>query len=600
MSVNNAILKKHFENLGFDDAYFAVYESEATDEMQNVDSLCDRLYDIRKNGQQIVIYTDFDVDGIMSSIVAYAGLSQLGFNVGLFKPTPADGYGFRPKDVDDICNEFPDSSVILTGDVGISNNEAIDHAKEKGFTVFVTDHHGGGNCSADLAVNPNQYGETYSHKGICGAYVLYKILAKYASKYSSFSAQADIYRLQMFAGIATVSDVMPLIYENRQLVRSSVSLMRYFYNYELANGVALAPPVYSDNYSRAFVGMKKLLDYFTRIRKIRKAENIDEQFYSFYLVPFLNSCKRMDGDMRGIYDIFFSEYVEPFDSFPNMSCVENGIKYVEALSEQRKVLTERYFSELLAEQRAGETENANYMTHGVYITDARPGLLGLLGSKFMGLSGIPTLVINANEDGSYSGSGRNPGWFDFVRQLDEQSINGVTCAGHAGAFGVFIADKSALDRYISFVDTVVLPAYDEMLSEAVSPYISISYKDCVHADFDADTQLIKDFIDEKELFHPFGQEFPEPKFDFYLKPNSDDVIETMFGNEGQHIKLITAEGMELLLFNMALDYEKLKFDNRDKNWVLVCSGTFRYDDFNDTYYDTINYLVKEIRAQVLD
>ena len=51
---------------------------------------------------------------------------------------------------------------------------------------------------------------------------------------------------------------------------------------------------------------------------------------------------------------------------------------------------------------------------------------------------------------------------------------------------------------------------------------------------------------------------------------------------------------------MALDYEKLKFDNRDKNWVLVCSGTFRYDDFNDAYYDTINYLVKEIRAQVLD
>lgn len=97
MSVNNAILKKHFENLGFDDAYFAVYESEATDEMQNVDSLCDRLYDIRKNGQQIVIYTDFDVDGIMSSIVAYAGLSQLGFNVGLFKPTPADGYGFVRK-----------------------------------------------------------------------------------------------------------------------------------------------------------------------------------------------------------------------------------------------------------------------------------------------------------------------------------------------------------------------------------------------------------------------------------------------------------------------------------------------------------------------
>lgn len=600
MIAKNAILRKHFEKYGFDDEFFKTYETFTDDELQNIGELCDRLHSVKLSNQKMVIYTDFDVDGIMSSIIAYAGLSELGFNVSLFKPSPSDGYGFRPKDVDDIINTYPDAAVIFTGDVGIACNEAIDYAKSKGLSVFVTDHHIGTEpCSADITVNPNQLGETYSHNYICGSYVIYYVLEHYCKKYCEPVVLADIYRLQMFAGIATISDIMPLIYENRQLVRNSVSLMRYFYNYQLNSDNTIAPPVYSAPYMQAFTGMKKLLDYFTDLRKIKKTEDIDEQFYGFYLVPFLNSCKRMDGNMNGIYDIFFSPYVYPAEDFPNMSCVINGIKYIECLSDRRKELTTEYFALLCDEKQQGITDDSKYMQCEVYITDAPAGLLGLLGSKLMNMSGLPTLVVNRNEDGSYTGSGRNPSWLDFAVQLREHGIN-ITCCGHKEAFGVHIADEQALRDYEAFFINMIMPEYvARSMGEQVSTNISIAHKGCCECDFISDNILIKEYMDEMKLFKPYGHHFPEPHFEYYIKLDSDYVQEKMFGRENEHIKLITDEGLEILLFGFALDFEMIKCANKGKDYILVCSGVFRYDDFDNLEYDTVNFVASDITAKVI-
>lgn len=595
MDVKSPILRKHFEKNGFDADFFMTYESETTDELQDIDKLCSTLYDIREKKSKIVIYTDFDVDGIMSSVIAYAGLSELGFNVALFKPSPSDGYGFRVKDVDDIYDEYPDVAVIFTGDVGIGCNEAIEYAQSKGLKVFVTDHHTESVvCTADIAVNPNRICETYSHNYICGSYVVYKVIELFAKKYCGFVTQADIYRLQMFAGIATISDVMPLIYENRQLVRNSVSLMQYFYNYQLVSDT-IAPPTYSANYMRAFVGMKKLLEYFTEIGKIKKAADIDEQFYSFYLIPFLNSAKRMNGDMRGIYDIFFSSRISPAKGFENMACVENGIKYIDILSARRRELTAAYFNALSEEKQKNETENAAFMQCEVYITDATAGLLGLLGSKFAAMSGMPTLVVNEMPDGSYMGSGRNPNWFDFAGQLQAHNID-IECNGHKEAFGVFIPNKSVLLDYIAFYQDYIVPEYVRLFVDGTlksDTYISISYQNCVSCDFVFDGIMIKEYIDEMMLYHPYGHAFPEPKFKYYLNLSSAEI--KIFGSEKQHAKIITEDGMEILLFNMSLELNKLISDNSGTNFIIVCYGIFRYDKFN-TQFDTINFLANDIAA----
>ena len=336
--------------------------------------------------------------------------------------------------------------------------------------------------------------------------------------------------------------------------------------------------------------MKELLAYFRKIRKIKKAGDIDEQFYGFYLVPFLNSCKRMDGDMRKVYDIFFSVYVHPFREFPNISCVENGIEYVRCMSEERKVLTAQYFAALTNEREEDITENAHYMQCGVYITDARAGLLGLLGSKFIGITEQPTLVVNENEDGSYSGSGRNPEWFNFTAELQAYGSN-IACSGHKEAFGVFIPNKDELLNYFRFFRDVFLPAQALMLLEAgdVSTVASVSYDD--GADCILNKALIKEFMREKELYRPFGRAFPEPVFDFYVTDDSS-IKHTIFGSDNQHIKLTMPDGLQILLFYQREIYEQFAAQT-EGNLHLVCRGTFHYDDFNRNEPDAVNFIANE-------
>ena len=581
MAIRDPILQKHFEKIGFDSSFFETYEDKASDKMQNIDEMCDKLHEIYENQNKITIYTDFDVDGIMSSVIAYAGLSELGFDVRLYKPSPSSGYGFHINELDKLLSEYPDTQVLLTGDVGINDNKTIEYAHGRRLTVLVTDHHlSESKCAADIAVNPNQSGETYSQGGICGSYVIYKVIENYCLKYCDKVKQSNIFRLKVFAGIATISDAMPLLYENRELVRQSIGIARYFFGYQINDG-SIAPPACSENYSRAFVGLKMLLKYFAHISKIKTTGNIDEQFYGFYLVPFLNSCKRMEGDMTGIYNIFFG----------NMAEVNDAIAYEEMLNDIRRQLTADELEKILQAD-----ENSQPYAHcGVYITDTRPGLCGLLATKLMNISGMPTMVLIENDDGSFSGSGRNSGFMDIVSALADYHIP-VTCRGHRDAFGIFAPDKRALAIYADFFENVVLDEYKQVISrgQVIDTNITMTNTSRVVCDFHMDTLDIKAYLAAKENYRPYGQAFPEPYFKLFL--DNQGLREEMFGALKQHMRLITSDGVEILLFGQALDYEKLKYDMRDKDYVFVFYGSFRYDNYYEDDYDTICFFADDLDA----
>ena len=519
MVTTSKILGTYFDRMG-------------DEQFKSGDAFCDYLRVIYDKQLKVVIYTDFDVDGIMSGIVAYAGLSELGFNVDLYKPVPARGYGFRNVDVDAIMALYPDVQVILTGDVGISCNDTIDYAKSKGLIVLVTDHHGSKcECTADVAVNPNQFGETFVHSGICGSYVLYRLLDTYCHRYCTPDVTATIYRLQLFAGIATVSDIMPLLYENRQLVRNSIDLMRYFFNFDSVE--TIVPPEYSAMYSRAFVGIKNLLDYFKKIRKIKTADDIDETFYGFYLVPFLNSCKRMDGDMNGVYDIFFSPYVHEFENSPGMGCVDNGIRYLADLNDRRKKETDINFAELY--ERGG--------VNGVYISNVRAGLKGLLANKLMNTTGIPCFVVSRNPDGSYSGSGRSAAW---IMDLAFKHGVRIKTEGHKEAFGITFEDLNAIEEYSDFFDAYVRPRLHDMTAAQENNILKISDVHDNFCDFTADYNTMLEYLNEMHRFHPFGQAFPEPVFDFFVFDK--EIAYDFFGRPKQHAKIMIDSGIQISMF----------------------------------------------------
>lgn len=134
--------------------------------------------------------------------------------------------------MDRLLASYPGAKAIITADVGIASHAAVDYARNKGLKVFVTDHHRPLSVlpAADVVVDPLREDDPYEVKGICGAYVMYQCLEHYANCYEDFLTKEQISRLRVFAGIGTIPDSMPLVRQNRILVRDAVSICRYIYS----------------------------------------------------------------------------------------------------------------------------------------------------------------------------------------------------------------------------------------------------------------------------------------------------------------------------------------------------------------------------------
>ena len=556
MNVNNKILQLWFDKIGLSAEFFGTYENASQCELQNLDRLADTLHQIRLRGDKIVLLSDFDTDGIMSGIIGFTGLKELGLNVNLYEPKPENGYGIRTTDIEAIVALHPDVKVILTADVGITANAAIEHAQKLGVAVLVTDHHLSQEpCRAEIAVNPNQLGETYDQPSICGAFVLYKVLERYAHRYSDMNTKLNIACLRMFAGIATVADVMSLTGENRQLVRDSITLMRSFYKGEF--------PGYAHGQS-AFSGLIMLLKHLQDNKKISSENDINEEFLGFYLIPLLNSAKRMSGDMRGVYDIFFCREA---NNLHHELRVETAIKYLVTLNEDRRRVTAAWLEYLKA--------NSDKFRCGVYVSDAPAGLSGLLAMQLMQLSGMPTLVLKYDpENDSYRGSGRSPGWFHFPNETVKAGLE-LRAAGHAGAFGVEFPSTKALYAYFDFYNSVIAAAAGSGYEEPkiiITDDVTIAGADLV---FDA--YLIRDFLNEYEKFRPWGEGFRSPKFKMYIRSGFKAKV---FGNNQQHGKFITDDGLEVLLFNKSEMLKSLGCENGYIAGLICVEGSFKLNVYN--------------------
>ena len=612
LKINSPIIKKHFEKYGFTEKFLNQLESPTDEKLQNFDTLLEKLHEAHEAGTKILIYTDFDVDGIMSGVIGYAGLSELGFDCELYKPFPSKGYGIHTDDIDRVLSVHPDCKIILTADVGIGNNEVIKYAESKGLRMFVTDHHVGKQpCCAEVSVDPLAYGETYSHPHICGAHVLWLVLDAYCKTYGKPVKLADIWRLRLFAGIATVSDSMPLLYENRSLVRGAVSIARYYFNYNITN-LGIVPPVYSHAYSMAFAGMTRLLKFWESERKIRNAESITEDFFGFYLIPMLNAVKRMDGDMTALYDIFFGQCLEALPDFPDMPCVDNAIRYVYELNNQRKLIVDEKFRDIMTARSNTnntasdkmmdilmndadvETLHADYLVkyadYGVFITDAPAGLCGLLAQKLLNVTGLPTLVLYRDPDGGFNGSGRSPSWFNF---LDEMNNKGILVAnGHNPAFGVHFASEDAIKKYCQCFDDIIKPMAETALDDTFDPYITLSLVPDTDSDFTFSDDLIHEYLRELELLHPLGRMFPAPKFKLVIPAN---VHGEVFGSMKNHVKLVTSDGTEVIWFN-ALDAFKALIAKNVDNKPYVATGVLQFNKFSMN--DTIDFIADDVEVAI--
>lgn len=645
------LLKLVLERRGLDWSKYIDMSNPDHSDLLDIDKMADALDEIYHNKEKIVIFPDFDMDGTMSGVVLHAGLSELGFNSELFIPSSSQGYGFGPKDIDLLIKRHDGVKAIITCDVGISAFSGVKHAKEKGLKVLVTDHHvpQSGHLMSDVAVNPNRVDDTYTNKTICGAHVAWQVLDYYVRhKREDWRLTQNIEHLRVFAGIGTVSDMMTLVNENRSLVNDSVTISRLLlgYDYETSK-VSIDEPIVpqffrnlevnSDVYKRAFYGLSRLYYNYARQEKSRLVtkRDITSIFYGFYVAPLFNSLKRLGGDMWDAFGVFFDE--------PSQQ--QQHIDVLFATNEKRKELVENYMETLRDEEKRGLQPLAPY----IYTTDAPGGIVGLLATRFINESGLPTLVLSGNDIDGWHGSGRSPEWYSFnshttyhnleilaskykmsvedvilllnqanavedpllsdeenseirrlraeaekhllVRYVRSKRAEQYFVAGHEGAFGFGAKSYKHLVKFQKYLKKHSQEIWSNYVAEYGEPKSNIDIVISLlgDGDLDLDLESIYSFMRDLHYIEPFGVGWDVPLIKLRFK--GSDVDSRIVGTDGIHVRLTfdDYDGFVAMVWSAAEMVESICDDD-----IVEITGNLAWNFFNDRW--SVNLICDKIEV----
>lgn len=558
---------------GWTDQYLDEINDPFHEELKDVDRMAAELHRIRMAGEQIVVLPDFDMDGITSGVIGWAGLNELGFNAELYIPDYRRGHDISVETVRELRQQFPGASAVITCDGGINSNEGINEARRLGLITLVTDHHVElpPGSTADIAVNPERIVEDYAHPGICGAYVFHQVLTAYAHRHAP-AKRNSISMLKLFAGIGTVSDVMPLFFENRQMVKDSLSLARLLYvsippedlvtKYDIEQSI-LMMLLRSQEHHPAFLSVfegfalmmkafrehrKPLLDEDGNQRidpygkamfasgKLGSMLDLNEEFYAFYFAPAFNAIRRVGGSMHDAFGVFTA---------PTPGQKYEHAKKVIDNNELRKELAAEHLEKLWEEEQP-------LAESGVYFTDAPSGMLGLIAANIMRDTGRPTVVVRRTVSSmeKVSGSARSPFWFPIISTM---TPHGFFAVGHENACGVRVDNITELVRFAEELRTQADTIYGRMLvsgelSAAEGADLALGPEDDCDAGL-TDIEELMDLTQGIDSLAPFGHGFPRPEIELVVDL-SRCSIKTL-GSEDQHLRIILPIGMKMLWWNSA-------------------------------------------------
>lgn len=507
MTEYSPLVEKLIERTGFTKDFLHKINTPFGAQLDNMEDFIDILHSFKN--LQFTIAPDYDMDGITSGIILYAGLSQLGFHINLSIPNYEHGHEFGVEDVDDIILAFPSTEVIITCDCAVNSADGIKYAQSLGVKVLVTDHHEQEiDCPADAMIDPCAFDSTFPLPGICGAAVAFLVVSAYARKYGTPAQTKYLNLLILFAGIGTVSDVMPLIYDNRFLVCQSLELTRELITNPFALNTIQSDVTVHPVFRTVFEGYAQLLKELKT-----KVEYVDEQFYGFTLAPMFNAPRRVGTAMPDAFNIFIAA-----DDSTRSSAIANLL----AANNTRKKKVAEYLKTI-------DTAYAPY----IYITDAPQGMLGLLAGQLMHKSNLPTAVVHLDsETGEVSGSMRSPDYYPIIDNLSR--YDDLAVVGHQGAGGIY----GPLEVLRNALSSVTVPA--QTLHEPV-----LTIGDGCDAQWWDKTGLesVATFLG---TIAPFGKGFEYPLIEFKV-PSGTDI--SAMGANKQHRKLHMPGCPPVLLWN---------------------------------------------------
>lgn len=433
------------------------------------------------------IIGDYDADGVMATTVMKIVLDHYGVKECdyIIPDRLTDGYGIKKQHVDRAVRMGAD--VVITVDNGISANDVIDYAKEQGLFVIVTDHHipdMNNLPNADILIDPHVTKD--SMENICGAFVALKL----GSALLDSKKKEDEYVLKdaaLFAAVATVSDVMPLINENRLLVKYVLDNVNYYKNRRLWAGRTL-----------------KFLSGFGVGKWLMDDENayITEDTFGYYVGPTINASGRVNGQTESIIDDILSS-----------SEYGNFINGYRTINRERQEKTRDIFKE-----HVPGPENIGFM-----VIDSEKydypigGLIGLVANRISDKEQKPAFVGTAVDDELSFSCRSVPGYslYDGLnRYISSNPNTTVRGGGHDGAIGIRIGNpETELD----------------LLREHFEKDYAENSHDVAENVFIYDPNYREDIFASHYNLAPFGKTFEKLKFSYSGKVTGyKEEIKTLY------------------------------------------------------------------------
>ena len=440
--------------------------------MKDMEKAVDRVNKGKK--EKILIIGDYDVDGTTSTSMLYAYFKQREFDVLYYIPDRyKEGYGVSLESID----YYYENSVklIITVDCGIKAVNEVKYANSKGIDVIVCDHH---LPDVDLpkahsVLNPKQLDCRYPFKDLCGCGIAYKLITAHNIKSAN---KLNIRSLLDFVALATISDMMPLIDENRVMVFHGLN--------EINNNPRL--------------GLRNFL---------KSINKVDESKISFNIGPRINAAGRMKNG-KIIVDLLTEEDANKANSLSNE---------VEYLNLKRRSIEKKVYENVIK-----KIDNTKY-SNIIYGQNFSTGVLGIVASRLIEKSYKPTIIITDFDENLLTGSVRSVSGFDVYGALTKCEKFLYQFGGHKFAAGIKI-EKSKLNAFIEHFEKTVQESVDGIMFER-------NYKYDIEVPF---SELTVKNVKLISRMSPFGLENRRPVF----RADNCTIIDDLkfVGKESQVVK----------------------------------------------------------------
>ena len=499
--------------------------------MPDMEIAVKRIVKAIENKEKIMIYGDYDADGITSITVLKKYLNEIGLKTGEYIPNRLnEGYGLNKDAISKIYNDG--YKLMITVDCGISGLEEVDYANSLGMEIIITDHHEPAEKlpEAIAVIDAKRKDNKYPFNQLAGVGVVFKLIQAISTELKL--EEKEYLKYLDLVCIGTISDIVPLVDENRVIAKLGLKLIEKTKN----------------------IGLKTLLN-------IADLKKIDSNAISFGVAPRINACGRM-GFQEEALQLFLTE-----DSGEATKIAKRLVQF----NQERQAKEKQIFEEVIEKIEKDDKDKKCIV---LAEENWHHGVIGIVASKITEIYYKPSILICLEGDKG-KGSGRSIPGFDLYTALTKCSDYIEKFGGHSMAIGITIKKenfeklKEAIEKY----------AQESNISD-IMPIINI----------DKEINLKNINIEEVkslELLEPFGEANKMPLF--LLRNLKIDSIRALSG--GKHLKLTLKQDNNIVDargFNMGeLSKEYLLGDKVD------VVGTIEINSFGNKENIQIN--LKDIR-----